>query len=124
MLFIFSLLLVHPAASTLPLISWVSFYVNQILNQLASLTGSDLISWPLYGREYLVFILALFIILLIPEFGSGRREKEEFEFESVLPPALNFEIPASVLDEFTEKLQRNLFSPEPMDESIVNHRSF
>ncbi|MGB9927882.1 MAG: tetratricopeptide repeat protein [Methanosarcina sp.] len=123
-LFIFSLLLAHPAASTLPLISGVSFYANQILNQLALITGSGSISWPLYGREYAVFILALFSILLIPEFGPRKRQKEEFQFEMPLLPALNFEVPVSLLDEFTKELQRSLFFPEPMEESIVNYGNF
>jgi tetratricopeptide (TPR) repeat protein len=113
-LLIFSLLLSHPAASSLPIISWPASATNQIF----SATGTEYISWSLYGREYLIFILLLLAVLLIPEFRIGRWGKEELELEVLTPPAPDFDIPASILDEFTERLEKNLFSPEPMEERI------
>jgi tetratricopeptide (TPR) repeat protein len=75
-------------------------------------------SWASYGREYLLFILLLLAFLLIPEFRFGRWEREELELEVLTPPAPDFDIPASILDEFTERLEKNLFSPEPMEERV------
>jgi hypothetical protein len=108
--FIFSLLISHPAVSSLPIISWLASYVNDIF----SFVGY--ISWSIYGREYIVFILFLVFLLLLPELRH-RRQKEE-ELETLTPPPPDFEIPASILDEFNERLERSLFSPEPMEESV------
>lgn len=113
-LLIFSLLLSHPAASSLPIISWPASVINRIF----SAAGTQYISWALYGREYLIFILFLLAVLLTPALKFGRWEKEELELEVLTPPALDFDIPASILDELTERLEKNLFSPEPMKERI------
>ena len=109
-LFIASLLLSHPAASTLPIISWPASYVNYIF----SLTGY--ISWPIYSIEYIIFILFLVSILLLPGFRQSR--PEEPELETLTPPPPNLDIPESILEEFGERLEKNLFSPEPMEESV------
>jgi tetratricopeptide (TPR) repeat protein len=111
-LFIFSLLLSHPAALSLPIISGLTSYINYIF----SLTSY--VSWPIYGREYVVFILFLVYVLLLPELRHGRPKEEELELETLTPPLPDFEIPASILEEFSERLERNLFSPELMEESV------
>lgn len=113
-LFIFSLLLSHPAASSLPFISWPASYINQIF----SLAGTGYVSWALYGREYVIFILFLFSVLFLPGFRLGRQKEEELELETLTPPPLDFEIPVSILEEFTERREKSLFSPEPMQESV------
>lgn len=113
-LLIFVLLLSHPAASSLPIISWVA----SLKTQLLSAYGIEYISWAVYGREYLVLILFLFTILLIPALRFSREGKEELELEILTPPAPDFDIPASILDEFSESLEKNLLTPEPMDERI------
>ncbi|AKB55672.1 MULTISPECIES: tetratricopeptide repeat protein [Methanosarcina] len=109
-LIIFGLLLSHPAASSLPIISWPAAYINHLF----SLTGN--ISWPVYGREYIVFILFLFFILLLPGFRQGKPNEEELE--PLTPPYPDLDIPESILEEFGEKLEKSLFSPEPMEESV------
>ncbi|MDY0130863.1 MAG: tetratricopeptide repeat protein, partial [Methanosarcina vacuolata] len=109
-LFIFGLLLSHPAALSLPIISWPAAYINHLF----SLTGN--ISWPVYGREYMVFILFLVLILLLPGFRQGRPSEEELE--PLTPPYPDLDIPESILEEFSEKLERSLFFPEPMEESV------
>lgn len=117
-LLIFSLLLTHPAFSSLPLMSWPASFINQMF----SLMGAGYISWALYGKEYTILILFLFSILLLPEFWSVRQEKEELE--PLTPPPLDFDIPADILEEFTEKLEKNLFSLEPMEENIQKLGNF
>ncbi len=114
LLLLLSLLLSHPAASPLPLISWPASVVNQIF----SFTGAEYISWANYGREYATLILFLLAILVLPEFSAVRQEKRELELEPLSPPPLDFDIPATILEEFTEKLEKDLFSLEPMEESI------
>ena len=109
-LLVFSLLLSHPAASTLPLISWPASVISQILYP----AGENNVLWALYGKEYIISILILFIFLFLPAFRLGRPEKEELELETFTPPPPDFDIPASVLEEFTERLEKSLFSPEPM----------
>jgi hypothetical protein len=109
-LFIFSLLLSSPAALSLPVISWPA----SLINYLFSLTGH--VSWPIYGREYIVFVLFLVFILLLPGFRHGRPNEEELE--PLTPPYPDLDIPASILEEFGEKLETSLFSPEPMEESV------
>lgn len=111
---VFSLLLSHPAASTLPLISWPASVISQIFYP----AGENSALWALYGEEYLISILILFTLLFLPAFRLGRPEKEELELETFTPPPPEFDIPASVLEEFTERLEKNLFSPEPMKESV------
>jgi tetratricopeptide (TPR) repeat protein len=111
---IFSILLSHPAASTLPFISWPA----NIISQTFYPAGANSISWQLYGKEYVISILLLSSLLVFPGFRAGSKEDEEFELETLTPPAPDFDIPASVLDEFTERLEKSLFSPEPMRESI------
>lgn len=113
-LLIFSLLLSHPAASSLPIISWPASVINHVF----SAAGTGYVSWSVYGREYLVFILFLLAVLLTPALRFGRRGNEELELEVLTPPAPDFDIPAFILDEFTERLEKNLFSPEPMEERI------
>ncbi len=113
-LLIFSLLLSHPAVSSLPIISWPASFINHIF----SAAGTEYVSWAVYGREYLIFILFLFTVLLTPALDFDRERKEELELEVLTPPAPDFDIPASILDEFTERLEKNLFSPEPMEEII------
>ena len=111
---IFSILLSHPAASTLPFISWPA----NIISQTFYPAGGNSISWELYGKEYVISILLLSSLLILPGFRAGNTEDEEFEFEMFAPPAPDFDIPVSVLEKFTEKLEKSLFSPEPMRESI------
>lgn len=113
-LLIFSLLLSHPAASSLPIISWSASFINNIF----SAAGTEYVSWAVYGREYLIFILFLLAVLLTPALRFDRGSKEELELEVLTPPAPDFDIPVSILDEFTERLENNLFSPEPMEERI------
>lgn len=113
-LVIFSLLLAHPAASSLPIISWP----ESVVNHMFALAGTNYISWALYSREYMTLILFLLSILLLPEFRSVRQENEELELEILTPPSPDFNIPVTILEEFTEKLEKNLFSLEPMEESI------
>lgn len=112
LLFIFSLLLSHPAASTLPIISWPAFYTNYIF----SLIGH--VSWLIYGKEYIVFILLLVSVLLLPGIRHGRPKAGELELETLTPPPPDFYIPTSIFEEFSTKLGKNLFSPEPMEESV------
>ena len=119
-LLIFSLLLSHPAASSLPLISWPASFINQIF----SLTGTGYVSWALYGREYMILILFLFSVLLLPGVQVRRQENEELELEMLTPPPLDFDIPVSIIEEFTERLEKSLFSPEPMEESIQKLGNF
>jgi tetratricopeptide (TPR) repeat protein len=114
--FIFSLLLSHPAALSLPIISVPASYINY----LSSLTGN--ISWPIYGTEYTIFILFLFFILLLPGFRQDRLHEEELE--PLTPPYPDLDIPESILEEFGEKLERSLFSPEPMEENVQKLRNF
>jgi hypothetical protein len=66
----------------------------------------------------LIFILFLLSVLLTPALRFGRGEKEEIELEALTPPAPDFDIPASIHDEITERLEKNLFSPEPVGERI------
>jgi tetratricopeptide (TPR) repeat protein len=113
-LLIFVLLLSHPAASSIPIISWVASLKAHLLSSF----GIEYISWAVYGREYLILILFSFTVLLTPALRFDRERREELELEVLTPPAPNFDIPASILDEFTESLEKNLFSPEPMDERI------
>lgn len=108
------LLLSHPAASTLPFISWPSSFINQIF----SLTHTVNLSWASYGKEYSTLIVFLLSVLFFPEFNAVSQENEDLEFEPISPPAVNFDIPASILEEFTEILEENLLSLEPMEESI------
>jgi tetratricopeptide (TPR) repeat protein len=119
-LLISGLLLSHPAASTLPLMSWPA----SIITQLFSSAGTGHVSWALYGKEYSVLLLFLFSILFLPRFRFGKPENGEFELESLTPPPLDFDIPSSVIEEFTERLEKSLFSPEPMEESIQKLGSF
>ena len=113
-LLIFSLLLSHPAASSLPIVSWPASFINRIF----SAAGTEYISWALYSKEYLIFIRFLLAVLLTPALRFGRWEKEELELEVLTLPAPDFDIPVSILDEFTERLEKNLFSPEPMEERM------
>jgi tetratricopeptide (TPR) repeat protein len=113
-LLILSLLLSHPAALSIPIISWPASFINRIF----SAAGAEHISWAVYGREYLIFILFLLAVLLTPAVRFGRGGKEELELEVLTPPAPDFDIPASILDEITERLEKNLFFPEPMEERI------
>ncbi|MDD4249786.1 MAG: hypothetical protein PHT13_11850 [Methanosarcina sp.] len=113
-LLIFSLLLSHPAASTLPLISWPASIISQTFYP----AGENNALWALYGKEYVISILILSALLLLPVFRFGRQEKEELELETLTPPPPEFDIPTSTLEEFTEKLEKSLFSPEPMRESM------
>ncbi|WP_235284848.1 tetratricopeptide repeat protein [Methanosarcina sp. 2.H.T.1A.15] len=113
-LLIFSLLLSHPAASTLPIVSWPAAIVSQIFYQ----PGENNVLWALYEKEYVSSILILSALLFLPAFGFGRPEQEELELETLTPPPPDFDIPVSILEEFTEKLEKSLFSPEPMRESI------
>lgn len=113
-LLIFILLLSHPAASSLPIISWPA----SIINHIFSAAGTEYVSWAVYGREYLIFILFLLAVLLTPALRFDKGRKEELELEVLTPPAPDFDIPASILDEYTENLEKNLFSPEPMEERI------
>lgn len=115
-LFIFSLLLSNPAALSIPIISWPASYINYLFSPTWG------ISWPIYGREYIVFILFLVFILLLPGLRQGKPNKEELE--PLTPPYPDFDIPASVLEEFGEKLERSLFSPEPMEESVQKLGNF
>ncbi|WP_292373401.1 tetratricopeptide repeat protein, partial [Methanosarcina sp. UBA411] len=115
-LFVFVLLLSHPAALSLPIISWPASYINSIF----SLTGN--VSWPIYDREYIIFILFLAFILFLPEFRQVRPNEEDFE--PLTPPYPDLDIPASILEEFGEKLERSLFSPEPMEESVQKLGNF
>lgn len=110
----FSILLSHPAASTLPFISWPANVISRIFYP----GGENIISWTLYGREYVISILLLLSLLVLPGFRSGSMKDGELELETLTPPAPDFDIPVSVLDEFTEMLEKSLFSPEPMKESI------
>ncbi|MDQ1254331.1 MAG: hypothetical protein QG646_3562 [Euryarchaeota archaeon] len=113
-LLIFVLLLSHPAASSIPIISWVASLKAHLLSSF----GIEYISWAVYGKEYLILILFSFTVLLTPALRFDRERREELELEVLTPPAPNFDIPASILDEFTESLEKNRFSPEPMDERI------
>ncbi|WP_269850729.1 hypothetical protein [Methanosarcina horonobensis] len=114
MFLIFSILLSHPAASTLPLISWPAATISQIFYP----AGENSSSWALYGKEYLISVLLLSSILVLPGFSSDITEDGELELETLTPPSPDFDIPVSVLEEFTERLEKSLFSPEPMRESI------
>jgi hypothetical protein len=109
-----SILLSHPAASTLPILSWPANIVNQTFYP----AGENIVSWTLYGKEYVISILLLLSLLVLPGIRAGSVEEGELELETLTPPAPEFDIPASVLDEFTERLEKSLFSPEPMKESI------
>jgi tetratricopeptide (TPR) repeat protein len=113
-LLIFSILLSHPAASTLPIISWPAAYITRIFYP----AGENSVSWALYGREYVISVLILSSLLVLPGFSSISPEDEELELETLIPPAPDFDIPISVLEEFTERLEKSLFSPEPMRENI------
>lgn len=113
-LLIFSVLLSHPATSTLPFISWPAAIISHIFYP----AGENSILWALYGKEYLISILILSSLLFLPAFRYGSPEKEELELETLTPPPPDFDIPASILEEFTEKLEKSLFSPEPMRESV------
>jgi len=113
-LIIFSLLLSHPAASTLPFVSWPASIISHFFYP----GGENSTLWALYGKEYVISVLILSALLLLPAFGFGRLEKEELELEALTPPPPNFDIPASILEESMEKLGKSLFSPEPMRESI------
>jgi hypothetical protein len=95
-----------------------------IITQLFSSAGTGHVSWALYGKEYSVLLLFLFSILFLPRFRFGKPENGEFELESLTPPPLDFDIPSSVIEEFTERLEKSLFSPEPMEESIQKLGSF
>jgi len=108
-LLIFSLLLSHPAASYLPIISWPASVINRIF----SAAGTQYISWALYGREYLIFILFLLTVLLTPALKFGRWEKEELELEVLTPHAPDFDIQASILDEFMERLEKTFSLRNP-----------
>lgn len=111
---IFSILLSHPAASTLPFISWPAAYISQIFYP----AGENITSWALYGREYVISVLILSFLLVLPGLSSGSVENGEIEPETLTPPFPDFYIPVSVLEEFTERLEKSLFSTEPMRESI------
>ncbi|MDQ1276812.1 MAG: hypothetical protein QG610_2390, partial [Euryarchaeota archaeon] len=111
---ILSILLSHPAASTLPVLSWPAATVSQIFYP----AGENSASWALYGREYVISVLILSSLLVLPGFSSGSLEDGEIELETLTPPFPDFDIPVSVLEEFTERLEKSLFSPEPMRESI------
>lgn len=109
-----SLLLSHPVASSLPIISWPASFINWIF----STPSTEYVSWAVYGNEYLVLILFLLAVLLTPALRFDKGRKEELELEVLAPPAPDFDIPASILDEYTENLEKNLFTPEPMEERI------
>ncbi len=111
---IFSILLSHPAASTLPFISWPANFISQTFYP----GGANSISWELYGKEYVISVLILFSLLVLPGFRSGSIGNEELELETLTPPSPDFDIPVSFLEEFTERLEKSLFSPEPMRESV------
>jgi tetratricopeptide (TPR) repeat protein len=111
---IFSVLLSHPAASTLPFISWPAAIISQTFYP----AGANSVSWALYGKEYVLTILILSSLLVLPGFRLDRMEDEELELETLTPPPPDFDIPVSILEEFTERLEKSLFSPEPMRESI------
>jgi tetratricopeptide (TPR) repeat protein len=114
LLLIFSILLSHPAASTLPFISWPATTISQTFYP----AGENSITWSLYGKEYVFSILLLSSLLVLPGFKADSMEDGELEIETVTPPYPDLDIPVSVLEEFTERLEKNLFSPEPMKESI------
>ena len=68
------------------------------------------------NADRMVFILFLVFILLLPGFRQGRPSEEELE--PLMPPYPDLDIPESILEEFGEKLEKSLFSPEPMEESV------
>ncbi|AKB22669.1 tetratricopeptide repeat protein [Methanosarcina sp. WH1] len=113
-LIIFSLLLSHPAASTLPFVSWPASIISQVFYP----NGENSALWARYGKEYVVSILILSALLFLPAFRFNRSGREELELETLTPPPLDFDIPSSILEEFKERLEKNLFSPEPMRESM------
>jgi hypothetical protein len=74
---ILSLLLSHPAASSFLIISRPASFINRIF----SAAGAEHVSWAVYGKEYLIFILFLLAVLLTPALRFGRGGKEELGLE-------------------------------------------
>ena len=113
-LLMLTLLLSHPAVSSLPFVFWPASFMSKIF----SFTGAGQVGWAIYGREYIIFILFLLTVLFIPGLKLSKWGNEQLELEMLTPPTPDFEIPSSILEEFTERLEENLFSPEPMEENI------
>ena len=123
LVFISSLLISHPAVSTLPFISWLVTAVQPVFSQVLSSGAFSTVSWEQYGREYTLIILILIFILLFPGIRL-RKPGDEPEIETHTPPAPEFDVPATLLDEFRERLEKSLLSPELMEYHIGNLEKF
>jgi hypothetical protein len=64
------------------------------------------------------FILILLAVLLTPTLRFDKGGKVELELEVLTPSAPGYGIPESILEEFTERLEKNPFYPESMEEKI------
>ncbi len=123
LVFIAILLISNPAVSTLPFISWLAAAVQPVFSQVLSSGAFSAVSWDQYGREYTLIILILLFILLFPGIRL-RKPGDEPEIETHTPPPPEFDVPATLLDEFRERLEKSLLSPELMEDRIGKLEKF